>query len=83
MKIAYPIEILRRTFDAAKFPKGSPERAKLNGDVLTSEYMTSYRYMARWPFYMSNGTRNPVQPFGDRAFRTKAEAEAWKKETQV
>jgi hypothetical protein len=38
------MKVVRRTFEAAKFPKGSPERVALNGDWLTSEYMPSYKY---------------------------------------
>ncbi len=36
--------IVRRTFEATKFPKGSPQRAKLNENTMTSEYMTSYKW---------------------------------------
>lgn len=36
--------IHKRTFEAKKFPIGSQERAKLNEDVLTSEYYTSKKY---------------------------------------
>lgn len=39
-------KIIRRTFEAAKYPKGSPERDCLNRHVATSEYMPSYRYLA-------------------------------------
>ena len=39
------IEVVRRTFEASKHPKGSEERARLNRDARTSEYMPSYRYM--------------------------------------
>jgi hypothetical protein len=38
------ITIQRRTFEASKFPKDSEERAALNRNAVTSEYMTSYRY---------------------------------------
>lgn len=34
----------KRTFEAAKHPKGSDERARLNLSSVTSEYMTSYKY---------------------------------------
>jgi len=54
-------KVVRRTFEAAKYPKGSPERAELNKSWRTSEYMTSHRYGVE-------GT-----PF---TFRTKQEAEA-------
>jgi hypothetical protein len=36
--------IVRRTFEAANFPKGSAQRAKLNESNMTSEYMTSYKW---------------------------------------
>lgn len=36
--------IVRRTFEAANYPKGSPERTKFNESNMTSEYMTSYRW---------------------------------------
>jgi hypothetical protein len=36
--------VVRRTFGAKRFPKGSPERARLNEHTLTSEYMPSHRY---------------------------------------
>jgi hypothetical protein len=39
------MKIQRRTFEANKYPKGSPERNRLNEDPLTSEYMPSYRYI--------------------------------------
>ena len=38
-------EILKRTFEALSHPKGSEERKKLNEKSLTSEYMTSYKYI--------------------------------------
>jgi hypothetical protein len=68
------MEILRRTFEAAKYPKGSEERARLNCDAVTSEYMTSYRYAVRRPFTMSDGTPHPTQPYLIDTYRTKAEA---------
>lgn len=56
-------EIRRRTFEAAKYPKGSKEREELNKSALTSEYMTSYRYAL-----VDNDRVN--------TFRTKQEAES-------
>lgn len=56
--------IIRRTFEASKKPAGSPERAILNLDARTSEYMPSYRYIAKGEIYSSS-------------FRTKREAEAF------
>ncbi len=35
----------RRTFQAAKFPPGSPGRVRLNESGVTSEYMTTHRYV--------------------------------------
>ena len=62
------IKIIRRTFEAAKFPKGSAERAKLNERWQTSEYMTSYRYgLEASEMSFQNG----------KTFRTKQEAEAY------
>ena len=37
-------QVIKRTFEAEQHPKGSPERAKLNENVVTSEYMHSHRY---------------------------------------
>lgn len=36
--------VARRTFEALNFPKNSPERKRLNENVMTSEYMTSCRW---------------------------------------
>jgi hypothetical protein len=63
--IAIRYTALARTFGAKHFPKGSLERAKLNEQTLTSEYMTSYRYLV-----VDREERNrPV-----RSFRTRREA---------
>ncbi len=59
----YEMKIVRRTFEAAKHPKGSAERTRLNLEAATSEYMPSYRYMIA-----GSGT--------NWTFRSKAEAEA-------
>jgi hypothetical protein len=56
--------IERRSFEAKKHPKGSPEREKLNTDPRTSEYMPSYKYVA------SDGITS-------RSFVSKREAEVW------
>lgn len=37
-------DIKKRTFEALKYPKGSPERDKLNENVLTSEYYKSLKF---------------------------------------
>ena len=60
--------VKRRTFEAKQWPKGSTERATLNGDPLTSEYFPSMRYIIR----QDDGSRGPAIGM----FRTKAEAEA-------
>lgn len=39
------MDVIRRTFEAAKHPKGSEERARLNRDAQTSEYRPSRRYL--------------------------------------
>ncbi len=39
------LEIKRRTFRALDYPKGSKERIKLNEEILTSEYLTDYKYI--------------------------------------
>jgi hypothetical protein len=68
------VKVVRRTFEALKYPKGSPERARLNLDGLTSEYMPSYRYVLR----LDDGSR----PFAPLTFRTKREGEAKLKELE-
>ena len=40
-------EVGRRTFEASKYAKGSPERTKANTDTRTSEYMRSHRYYSK------------------------------------
>ena len=59
------MKIVRRTFEALKFPKGHPERKRLNEDWLTSEYMPSHGY----------GVRNDDVRHLPFTYRTKAEAE--------
>lgn len=59
------MDVIRRTFEAANHPKGSDERARLNENAVTSEYMPSYRYTT------SDG----------RSWRTKAEAQAYADES--
>lgn len=60
------MKIMRRTFEVSKYPEGSPERATLNRDSITSEYITSYRYELRH----DDGTS------ANFAYRTKREAES-------
>ena len=59
------MQVVRRTFEAAKHPKGSPERVELNKSWVTSEYMTSYKYGV----LRSDGSETPF------CYRTKREAE--------
>lgn len=54
----------RRTFEAKQHPAGSAERAKLNEDSITSEYMPSYKYVSKGPHH-------------NISFRTKREAETF------
>jgi hypothetical protein len=54
------MQVIKRTFEATKHPKGSPERVELNKSVITSEYMTSYKYT--------------VDGLSSKTFRTKGEA---------
>lgn len=56
--------LTKRTFEALQYPKGSIARQNLNQRAETSEYMTSYKWVAQ------KGIHN-------RDFRTKTEAEAW------
>lgn len=37
-------QIIKRTFEAKKFPKGSEMRVKLNKTCVTSEYLTSNKF---------------------------------------
>ena len=37
-------QLHKRTFKALNYPKGSTERAELNRDTATSEYMKSYKW---------------------------------------
>jgi hypothetical protein len=57
-------QVVRRTFAALAHPVGSAERARLNADARTSEYMPSYRYV------VVEGTHRTT-------FRTKTEADAY------
>lgn len=58
----------RRTFGASRYPKGSPERARLNERALTSEYYPSKRYL------VVDRDASARQHVG--AFTTKRDAEA-------
>jgi len=59
------MKIVKRTFEAKQYPKGSSERTRLNESWITSEYMPSYRY----GLINDDGTKTPW------SFRTKQEAE--------
>lgn len=63
------MEIFKRTFEAEKFPKGSPERDRLNECTETSEYMKSYKFIVAEEDYKEVPNRMR------RSFRTKKEAE--------
>ena len=65
------MEILMRTF-AAREAYDPAERARLNLDALTSEYMPSHRYLIREPFH-----NHPNQRWISHTFRTRKEAESW------
>lgn len=62
--------ILKRTFEALKYPKGSEERNLLNISASTSEYMTSYKYVA-----ITDGF--------SKSCKTKSEAEAFAKKFEA
>ena len=57
-------EFGKRTFEASKYPAGSPERKKYNADTKTSEYMRSHKYY-------SKGENHSL------SFRSRAEAEGF------
>jgi hypothetical protein len=59
------MKVVRRTFEAKRFPKGSKERARLNADSLTSEYLPTYQYVLRG----DNGEYTPY------CYHTKVEAQ--------
>jgi hypothetical protein len=58
-------QIVKRTFEAKKYPKGSEERIKLNESAITSEYMPSYKYCIVDEQGKTNG----------RSYTSKADAE--------
>ena len=68
--------IYRRCFEAANHPPGSLLREKFNRKARTSAFFPSHRYVAEVPQFMSDGTRNEVQPFFAVTFRTLGEARA-------
>lgn len=68
-------EIFPRTFDAAGEAMGSVERAAFNSNPITSEYYTSQKWVVRVPCVMSDGSKNPAQPFHYHTFKTRAQAQ--------
>jgi hypothetical protein len=60
------LEIKKRTFEALNYPKSSKERNKLNEEILTSEYQTSYKYI------IELGGKYQLQ-----TFKTRREAEEY------
>ena len=65
-------EIKRRTFEAAKYPKGSKERNRLNEDLLTSEYMVSQKYTL---FVFHPETETHLAYVSKFSYRTRSECE--------
>lgn len=61
-------EVKRRTFE------GKTDKSK-NTELLTSEYMPSYRYVALYRMRRDYGSGNVSVKDESRAFRTKKEAE--------
>ncbi len=70
------MKILRRTFAAKNYPKGSEERARLNEMSATSEYMPSYKYVVI-------EDHETAATGGLRSFRTKREAEEFVKSRAI
>ena len=67
-------EIIKRTFEAAQYPKGSEERKKLNEKVQTSEYFTSKKWVAI--AYYRETVKTLAHEF-KQTFINKKEAEEW------
>lgn len=61
------MNIKKRTFEALKHPEGSPERIKLNEELITSEYQQDYKYIIEVGNYQLH------------AFKTRKEAEEYLK----
>lgn len=59
------IEVFKRTFQALEHPKGSTERNELNKNIITSEYMKSYKFAV-------------IGPNFTRAFKTLSAANTYK-----
>ena len=67
------MKILKRTFEASNYPKGSDERIRLNKSNITSEYMISEKYLLFYHMLKFDGSKFEVN-FG---FRTKKEAQKY------
>ena len=67
-------EIVKRTFEAEKFPAGSTERRKLNENPVTSEYMHSIKQLAMIHVPETRTSRNYTMTKGTR---TRTEAQDW------
>lgn len=65
-------KIIKRTFEAAKYPKGSKEREELNSKAETSEYYTSKKYLA---IIIFPETETHLQITRKQVFATKRECE--------
>lgn len=64
-------EIIKRTFEAKKFPAGSVARVRLNGDAITSQYNPSikflvYRNRRRYGEYPSLSTAKTAVNIGKK-----------------
>jgi hypothetical protein len=64
-------QVVARSFEALRHPKGSPERTRLNLSSLTSEYLPEYR------FQLSHTTRRPGRGPGITVFRTREEGDSY------
>ena len=64
-----PIRIIKRTFEALKYPKGSAEREKLNEEIETSEYLEDEKYILEGGTYQLH------------SFKTLEEAEEYIRDT--
>lgn len=61
------MKIIKRTFEANKYPKGSQNKIKLNEEILTSEFQPQYKYILE------------VGSYQLKAFKTKQEAKEYLK----
>ena len=73
-------KIIKRTFAALKYPKNSPERIKLNENSETSEYMSSFKYLA---VINLPETKTHYAVRRSKTTKTKAQAEEWLKDNAV